>query len=99
MNNDEHLGNIIFTAYMRGQMTIVYGNYSYFNDNTVILKNDVEIDSVGGKRTSSTLHPYANQTINQLLAEIVAKLVGHGIWQNIEHAVDDCAGKCSHPYL
>jgi len=29
-----------------------------------------EIDSVGGKRTSSTLHPYANQTINQLLSEM-----------------------------
>ena len=26
-----------------------------------------EIDSVGSKRTSSVLHPYANQTINQLL--------------------------------
>lgn len=29
-----------------------------------------EIDSVGGKRTSSPLHPYANQTINQLLSEM-----------------------------
>ena len=29
-----------------------------------------EIDSVGGKRTSSTLHPYANQTINQLLSDM-----------------------------
>ena len=29
-----------------------------------------EIDAVGGKRSSSTLHPYANQTINQLLAEM-----------------------------
>lgn len=29
-----------------------------------------EIDSVGAKRTSSVLHPYANQTINQLLAEM-----------------------------
>ena len=29
-----------------------------------------EIDSVGGKRTSSAMHPYANQTINQLLAEM-----------------------------
>ena len=28
-----------------------------------------EIDSVGSKRTSSVLHPYANQTINQLLRE------------------------------
>lgn len=26
-----------------------------------------EIDSVGAKRSSSELHPYANQTINQLL--------------------------------
>ena len=25
-----------------------------------------EIDSVGSKRTSSVLHPYANQTINQV---------------------------------
>lgn len=29
-----------------------------------------EIDSVGAKRTNSSLHPYANQTINQLLAEM-----------------------------
>ncbi|XP_011305303.1 ATP-dependent zinc metalloprotease YME1L1 isoform X3 [Fopius arisanus] len=29
-----------------------------------------EIDSVGGKRTSSVIHPYANQTINQLLSEM-----------------------------
>ena len=29
-----------------------------------------EIDSVGSKRTNSTLHPHANQTINQLLAEM-----------------------------
>merc|ERR1712032_689513 len=29
-----------------------------------------EIDSVGGKRSSSDLHPYANQTINQLLNEM-----------------------------
>ena len=28
------------------------------------------MDSVGAKRTSSTLHPYANQTINQLLSEM-----------------------------
>lgn len=29
-----------------------------------------EIDSVGGKRSNSGLHPYANQTINQLLSEM-----------------------------
>ncbi|CAF3530171.1 unnamed protein product [Adineta steineri] len=29
-----------------------------------------EIDSVGAKRSSSQLHPYANQTINQLLTEM-----------------------------
>jgi ATP-dependent metalloprotease len=29
-----------------------------------------EIDSVGAKRTTSVLHPYANQTINQLLTEM-----------------------------
>lgn len=29
-----------------------------------------EIDSVGGKRSNSVLHPYANQTINQLLNEM-----------------------------
>ncbi|WAR04518.1 YMEL1-like protein [Mya arenaria] len=29
-----------------------------------------EIDSVGGKRTKSSIHPYANQTVNQLLAEM-----------------------------
>jgi len=29
-----------------------------------------EIDSVGAKRSSSVIHPYANQTINQLLSEM-----------------------------
>lgn len=29
-----------------------------------------EIDSVGSKRSNSVLHPYANQTINQLLSEM-----------------------------
>ncbi|XP_049764179.1 ATP-dependent zinc metalloprotease YME1L-like [Schistocerca cancellata] len=29
-----------------------------------------EIDSIGAKRTSSNFHPYANQTINQLLSEM-----------------------------
>lgn len=29
-----------------------------------------EIDSVGAKRTNSSLHPYANQTVNQLLTEM-----------------------------
>ena len=29
-----------------------------------------EIDSVGAKRTSSQIHPYANQTVNQLLSEM-----------------------------
>ncbi|XP_011645154.1 ATP-dependent zinc metalloprotease YME1 homolog isoform X3 [Pogonomyrmex barbatus] len=29
-----------------------------------------EIDSVGAQRTNSVLHPYANQTINQLLSEM-----------------------------
>ncbi|KAJ8679405.1 hypothetical protein QAD02_015192 [Eretmocerus hayati] len=29
-----------------------------------------EIDSVGARRTNSALHPYANQTINQLLSEM-----------------------------
>ncbi|KAK3106133.1 hypothetical protein FSP39_013405 [Pinctada imbricata] len=29
-----------------------------------------EVDSVGARRTSSEVHPYANQTINQLLSEM-----------------------------
>uniref|UniRef100_A0A6G1SC33 ATP-dependent zinc metalloprotease YME1 n=1 Tax=Aceria tosichella TaxID=561515 RepID=A0A6G1SC33_9ACAR len=29
-----------------------------------------EIDSIGGKRSSSMFHPYANQTVNQLLSEM-----------------------------
>ena len=29
-----------------------------------------EIDSVGGRRSKSAIHPYANQTINQLLNEM-----------------------------
>nr|CAD7193917.1 unnamed protein product [Timema douglasi] len=33
-----------------------------------------EIDSVGAKRTNSVLHPYANQTINQLLSEMDGNL-------------------------
>merc|ERR1719431_353346 len=38
-----------------------------------------EIDSVGGKRSSSTLHPYANQTINQLLSEMDGFLSNEGV--------------------
>ncbi|CAK5055988.1 unnamed protein product [Meloidogyne enterolobii] len=38
-----------------------------------------EIDSVGSKRTSSTLHPYANQTINQLLSEMDGFVQNEGI--------------------
>merc|ERR1712242_354499 len=38
-----------------------------------------EIDSVGGKRTSSTLHPYANQTINQLLSEMDGFVSNEGV--------------------
>lgn len=29
-----------------------------------------EIDSIGGKRSNSMFHPYANQTVNQLLSEM-----------------------------
>ena len=39
-----------------------------------------EVDSVGSKRTSSALHPYANQTINQLLSgmyEFIKKMFIH----------------------
>ena len=38
-----------------------------------------EIDSVGGKRSSSTLHPYANQTINQLLSEMDGFVSNEGV--------------------
>ena len=38
-----------------------------------------EMDSVGAKRTSSTLHPYANQTINQLLSEMDGFKANEGI--------------------
>ncbi|XP_043262518.1 ATP-dependent zinc metalloprotease YME1L [Colletes gigas] len=38
-----------------------------------------EIDSVGAKRTNSVLHPYANQTINQLLAEMDGFLQNEGV--------------------
>merc|ERR1719464_1906053 len=38
-----------------------------------------EIDSVGGKRTSSSLHPYANQTINQLLSEMDGFISNEGV--------------------
>ena len=38
-----------------------------------------EIDSVGAKRTNSVLHPYANQTINQLLSEMDGFLSNEGV--------------------
>jgi ATP-dependent metalloprotease len=38
-----------------------------------------EIDSVGSKRTNSVLHPYANQTINQLLAEMDGFVQNEGV--------------------
>ena len=38
-----------------------------------------EIDSVGGKRSSSDLHPYANQTINQLLNEMDGFVSNEGV--------------------
>lgn len=38
-----------------------------------------EIDTVGGKRTSADLYPYANQTINQLLAEMDGFVQNSGI--------------------
>ena len=39
-----------------------------------------EIDSVGSKRTSSSsLHPYANQTINQLLSEMDGFIQNEGV--------------------
>jgi ATP-dependent metalloprotease len=38
-----------------------------------------EIDSVGSKRTSSTLHPYANQTVNQLLNEMDGFVQNEGV--------------------
>merc|ERR1719154_409775 len=38
-----------------------------------------EIDSVGSKRTSSVLHPYANQTINQLLSEMDGFISNEGV--------------------
>jgi len=38
-----------------------------------------EIDSVGSKRSSSVLHPYANQTINQLLSEMDGFMSNEGV--------------------
>ncbi|KAG6797997.1 ATP-dependent zinc metalloprotease YME1 isoform X1 [Apis mellifera caucasica] len=38
-----------------------------------------EIDSVGAKRTNSALHPYANQTVNQLLTEMDGFLQNEGV--------------------
>jgi ATP-dependent metalloprotease len=38
-----------------------------------------EIDSVGAKRTSSSMHPYANQTINQLLSEMDGFVQNEGV--------------------
>lgn len=45
-----------------------------------------EIDSVGGKRTNSMLHPYANQTINQLLTEMDGYITFNNIYSiNIKY--------------
>lgn len=38
-----------------------------------------ELDSVGGKRIESPMHPYSRQTINQLLAE----MDGYVLHQNV----------------
>ncbi|CAJ0574014.1 unnamed protein product, partial [Mesorhabditis spiculigera] len=38
-----------------------------------------EIDSVGSKRVSNSMHPYANQTINQLLSEMDGFVQNTGI--------------------
>lgn len=38
-----------------------------------------EIDSVGSQRTNSALHPYANQTINQLLSEMDGFMPNDGV--------------------
>ncbi|CAK9799821.1 ATP-dependent zinc metalloprotease YME1L [Anthophora quadrimaculata] len=38
-----------------------------------------EIDSVGAKRTNSAVHPYANQTVNQLLTEMDGFLQNEGV--------------------
>ncbi|PAA56387.1 hypothetical protein BOX15_Mlig013310g1, partial [Macrostomum lignano] len=38
-----------------------------------------EFDSVGGKRVTTTHHPYANQTVNQLLAEMDGFSTQNGI--------------------
>jgi len=38
-----------------------------------------EIDTVGGRRTASDLHPYANQTINQLLSEMDGFVSNEGV--------------------
>lgn len=36
-----------------------------------------ELDSVGGKRIESPMHPYSRQTINQLLAEMDGSVLFH----------------------
>ena len=38
-----------------------------------------EIDSVGGKRSNSSFHPYANQTVNQLLSEMDGFVQNEGV--------------------
>ena len=37
--------------------------------------------------------------LDQLLAEVIAKLVGHGLRQDVKHAVDESACKGSDPLL
>lgn len=63
-----------FTLYYRTNLEVFCTLKRYFIESAKERSPCVifidEIDSVGAKRTNSVLHPYANQTINQLLSEM-----------------------------
>ena len=53
-----------------------------------------------GKNCMNQLLQCLHRThFNQLLAKVVTELVSHDVWQDVEHAVDDCAGEGRHPRL
>lgn len=64
--NQIHLSIDLFRFYSQSQIAYCYRMFFIEARAPCIIFID-EIDSVGAKRVSNGIHPYANQTINQLL--------------------------------